>query len=272
MTTDDQKASLTDMPVQDDDTDVVDEAPAVDSSGPEPDVDEESQEVDAEAVAAVDGHIKMQKEIRSWGVWLLLFGVLHFVGSGLLSAPWGVLLLAVGLSSFYFHEPAMFVVYAVTLAWAAVSNLLGADVTWIVFGLFQIYLAVQVYRKFKQYDVVQTNFRRLVAEDRITAAPERDRAASIFPVSGCLFSALALLGLVALVVFVFGSLLLDLDVPDAVDFFIGLVVNVAVLGLAVGLATIVSHYRHRALAVLGAIASVLVLVMYIAISLWARVS
>lgn len=208
--------------------------------------DEETEpEVDDEAVAAVDGFLKMQKEIRSWGLWLLLFGVLHFIGYGLLSPPWGVLLLVVGLSSFYFHEPAMFLVYAVTLAWAAVSNLLGEDPTWIVFGLLQIYLAAQVCRKFRQYDIVQANFRRLLEEDRITAAPLRDRVASIFSVTGCLISDLALLGLVALIVFIFGALLLELKGPDAVDFYVGLVVNIAVLGLAVGLATIVAHYRHR---------------------------
>lgn len=230
--------------------------------------DEEAEsEVDEEAVAAVDGFLKMQKEIRSWGLWLLLFGALHFIGSGLLSAPWGVLLLVVGLSSFYFRQAAMFIIYAITLAWAAVSNLIGAQATWVVFGLFQVYLAVQVHRNFRRFSTIQANFRRLVAEDRITTAPAPDRAASVFPVTGCLLSAFSLLGVVGIIVTVFGAAIIKIDLPGGIDFAVGIVVNLAVLGLAIGLASIVAHYRHRALAVLGVIASVLVLLLWLAFTL-----
>ena len=76
---------------------------------------------------AASTHAVMVKEIRSWSYWLLGLGALHLVASGFLDAPWGILLLAVGLVSFVFQEAAMFVIYGVTLAWAATSNVTGGQ-------------------------------------------------------------------------------------------------------------------------------------------------
>jgi hypothetical protein len=80
-----------------------------------------------------NNYAAMLKEIRSWGFWSLGLGAVHLVTSGFLSAPWGVLLIIVGLASFYFRTASMFIIYAVTLAWAALSNLLGLDFAWIFF-------------------------------------------------------------------------------------------------------------------------------------------
>jgi hypothetical protein len=182
-----------------------------------------------------------------------------------------VLLLVVGAASFYFHEPAMFVIYAVNLIWAALSNMLGADITWVVFGLFQIVMAIQVFRNYRRFSGVQRDYRRLVAEGMINDTPKPDRAASAFPIAGCLISALALLGVVAVIVIIFGAVLLETELPSAIDVIINIVVNVAVLGLGVSLAAIIANYRRRVLPVLGAIASVIVLLLWLALGLLSRV-
>jgi hypothetical protein len=80
-----------------------------------------------DTASVVQAHEKMLKEVRSWGYVSLGLGALHLISSGFtgLSAPWGVLLIAIGLTSFYFKEAAMFVIYGTTLGWAALTNIMG---------------------------------------------------------------------------------------------------------------------------------------------------
>ena len=142
----------------------------------------------------------MLRETRSWGLSLLGLGAVHLVASGFLSAPWGILLLAVGLASFYFREAPMFIVYGVTLAWAAISNLLGGEIGWIIFALFQFFLAFQVFRKFFHFRQAQTEYATL----RVQEAPHSPlipaRAVRAFPWAGCVLGTLSLVGLVTIIV------------------------------------------------------------------------
>lgn len=98
-----------------------------------------------------DHQAVMNKDIRSWAIWLLLIGAIHIFTSGFLSAPWGVLLLIVGLASFVLRDRVMFVVYAVTIAWAAISNLISGQAAWITFAIVQVILAISLFRKFFHY-------------------------------------------------------------------------------------------------------------------------
>jgi len=94
---------------------------------------------------------KMLREIRSWGILLLILGVIQVVSSEFLSSTWGLLLIVVGLASFYFRSPAMFVVYGTTLSWAAVSNALSGAGTWGIFSVFQIFFALLTFRQYFQF-------------------------------------------------------------------------------------------------------------------------
>ena len=63
----------------------------------------EMQMSEEEMVQALDGLVKARaillKENRSWGLWLLIMGVIHVATTGFLSAPWGIILILVGLGN-----------------------------------------------------------------------------------------------------------------------------------------------------------------------------
>jgi hypothetical protein len=200
----------------------------------------------------------MLKEVRSWGLWLLGIGVLSLILSGL-SEPWGVVLLIVGLASFVFRETPMFVVYGTTVAWAAISNILSGQVGWIAFSVFQLVIAFVVFRKY-------TRFRR--AEKALDSLPGPQRASRAFPQIGCALGGLAVLGLV--IIFA-GSVLLSLaGTTGAEGVFMwleSLMIGLAILGLAVAVASLLSGYRHKVMAVLGIVASSLVLLLELVFAL-----
>jgi len=203
----------------------------------------------AEAPAPEVSRAEMLKEVRSWGYWSLGLGVVHLLVSGL-SGTWGVVLLLVGLASFIFHEPSMFVVYAITLAWVALSNMMSGQIGWIAFAAVQLFLAFRVFRK-------HAHFQKAEAALEDVGAPQR--AGRSFPQIGCALGSLALVGWVAVLAAVFlMGITGTTEVPTWVSWLESLMTSLGILGLSVGVAALVSGYRFRAISLLGAIAGALV--------------
>jgi hypothetical protein len=240
--------------------------------GAQNDEDADGEPIDPRVEAIKQAYARMLKDIRLWGQMLLLFAVLNLVGASVFNAPYGVMLLIVALASFYFRQASMYIVYAVTLAWAAVSNLLSSSGLWMGFGLIQLYMAWSVFRAYQHYGSIETAYRDLAGQGVIEDPPTPQHAAGIFPTAGCLISALALLGVVALILVIFSAIILETSVPEFVNFGAGLVVNVAVLGLAAGLAALAARYQSRVLAALGVAASLLVLIMWLAFLAFLRLN
>lgn len=200
------------------------------------------------------------KEIRSWAVTLLILGALSIFASGVLSAPWGVMLIIVGLASFYFRSSAVMVVYGVTLAWAGVTNLISGQGFWIGFAILQGYLVFRVFQKFISFRQAELS---LGEQDSDPNGLTPKRSANVFPwVSGLLgfFSLLGFVGIfVGMVIFIVVTK--SQVVPQFVIFLEGLIVNFGVLGFAVGLASILSKHPRKIVAIVGMVTGVLTLLI-----------
>jgi hypothetical protein len=203
----------------------------------------------------------MFEKIRSWGMWSLILGVLHIFTSGFLSAPWGILLILVGLASFYFRSASMFVIYATTLGWAAFSNLMSFEGGWIGFSLYQFFLAFRVfqdYRTFREVDVTPTELGQV----------STDRAARFFPWLGSIFGCSSIIGFVLIIVTILVMAVAsegNATVPDYFSFLDGLAVNFGVLGAAIGLASVLSRYPRKALGIAAIVAGSLTVLLELAI-------
>ncbi len=92
------------------------------------------------------GHETMRREIRSWGRWLLFWGVIQLVGGvvggSLFSGTWAVVLISIGLASFVFRTPANFVLYATVLFWAGLTNAVAGGAGGLVIAVVQLVLSV----------------------------------------------------------------------------------------------------------------------------------
>jgi hypothetical protein len=207
-----------------------------------------------------DAYAKMLKENRSWGFWLLGIGILHIVTSGFLSAPWGIMLILVGLASFYFRTASMFIVYAVTLSWAAISNIMSLETGWIFFAAFQVFLAIRVFQQYRQFRGVEDEYFRLIPDD-VMKKPSK-RAARFFPWLGSILGCSSIIGLIlvflAVIVFVVAAENAT-EVPGTFGFIEGLIVNFGILGFALSLGSLLSAYRPKAAAIVGLVASIITL-------------
>jgi len=211
-------------------------------------------------------HTAMLKEIRSWGLWSLGLGVIHIFSSGFLNSGWGILLIIVGIFSFYYRTAPMFMVYTVALSWAAVSNLISLNTEWVVLALFQIYLAFRTFKDFQRFRKSEDELTQ--ADSDISMACQRARKS--FPWIGSLLGCSSVIGLVILfflTLYLGSTYGWESTPPFYYNLAQGLIETFGVLGFAVSLAALVSRHTPRALPIIGLIASVLFMIVWLILSI-----
>jgi hypothetical protein len=195
----------------------------------------------------------MRKEIRSWALWCGILGIVQLVTGGL-SDAWGAMLLLVAVASLVFQAPAIFVVYGITLAWAAISNITSGSTQWIVFALLQVYFAFRLFVDFRRYRRVLDIYR---TPEGATLAPRPQpvmgRPAKIFPWLGAVLSGIALaVFLICFVVIVlFSRSPAYASYRNGISFTIDFMVNLGLLGLALGVGSLLSRYRFKVASILA---------------------
>ena len=181
---------------------------------------------------AVMTHERMERQIRSWGIWLIITGVVQMIGARGLS-PWGVVLLLVGAASFYFQESAMYIIYAVTIGWAGVLNLLNSTTAlWRGFAIIQFVIMVTLFWQFRQYRRAEKLAAGATADATSIAAPTRTQR--WFPLGALVLGGVALLLFIAAIGIAF--VLHNRALLPLINVLETLAVNMAVLGVATGLA------------------------------------
>ena len=209
-------------------------------------------------------YAKMKKDIRSWGFWLVGIGIVSMVLSFLLDPSWGLILMLVGLSSFYFSESPMFIVYGSLLAWAAVTNLMAGTLG-VIFAVFQVIIAFKIFRQYRKWNKVEKTYRYHHKMGRINKPPTPERGARFFPWLSAILSIASLATLIGVV----GGLAVspvvedDLTVMSGLDWAALFAVNLGAVGLALGIASLLSRYKQKAPSVAGVVIGGLVLVVAI---------
>lgn len=208
---------------------------------------------------------KMNKDIRSWGIFSLILGLVHLLLSGLLDSSWGIMLILVGLSSFYFRTASLYVVFAVMLVWAGVANLSSGEAAWVVFAFIQFIGAFQAIRQYYRYR--KAGFVKN-AELQQQGHIQYSRAESVFPWASCLMGTLA--GL-TVITFFLGIVLYAVIYPEqeqipyesVMAFLIALAINIGILALGFGLAAGLSNYGWKLLSIIGILCGVVVVAIFL---------
>lgn len=218
-----------------------------------------------------EAYQKMQIDLRTWGWTLVGLGIINL---GPLSLPHGLLLIAVGLLSFLVREASMYILYAVVLAWAAIGNLMAFSTApgWAIFGVVQIVLSVQVFKRFSVYKKVQADYNVSLASDELPdASPQSGRTSQVFPLGSIVLGSLGFLGAVSgLGLTMIMSPSLQPSMINVASFAVDVALIVGVLGFALGLAAILSDAPRRVLSTIGSVAGGLTMVTVIGLTMLMR--
>jgi hypothetical protein len=96
-----------------------------------------------------DQDTKVRKDLRNWGIGLIVIGVVSLIFSNFLNPTWGGLIIATGVLFILIRKPGLYIIGAVLLILAGLYNILiGSLGGWSIFGLFQIGLGISEGIKF----------------------------------------------------------------------------------------------------------------------------
>jgi hypothetical protein len=221
----------------------------------------------------------MAKSIRSWGWNLIIVGVVSLIASSFLSATWGVMMILLGVGSFLVISPALFMLYAATLAWAGISNISGGIGGWSIFALLQFYWAYSNFRLFLRYKQIYRPRPKPpvipdpydpdppITNEPLAATPmaKEDPGDRVFPWVALIVGVLSFSGMLLffLVLIIRAVLHATSSVPVWLGFMVSLSVNIGLVALFAGLAALLCGYRHKPASVLGMITGGLVVLVEI---------
>ena len=196
----------------------------------------------------------MQRELRSWSFTLLFIGVAQLIAAGGFSS-WGLLLIGLGLASFYFREAPMFIIYAVTVARAGLDNVFSGNTIWIGFGLMQGYWTYQLVQQFRR-------FQRAEAAEAAQRGVnlQLSRTGQAFPMLSIFLGIGGFAGyLLSVGGFIFLGALQNQTLLPAMDWLMVLSVYCGLIGLGAGIASGMSRYDSKPAWVAGIVLSSLTL-------------
>jgi len=221
-----------------------------------------------------DAYQKMLSDIRSWGWSLAVFGVIHLVAGHFLNLSHGLLLISVGALSFLVRESPMYVLYASVLAWAAINNFTGSKSSgWMMFGFFQAVLSVQVFQRFFLFKKVEKDYEESLVMDPPEPASSRPRRTDqIFPTVSIVAGIGGLLGtLFGLGMIFLLSAARNVTLTKIAASVTDIAMIVAVLGVSLGLASLLSKAPRRQLSIVGTVAGGLAILIDVGLIVLVRV-
>jgi len=215
----------------------------------------------------VADYSSMLAKIKSWGQGFLFLGVVQIIASGVLSAGWGALLLVVGAASFYFRDAAMFMVYTMTILWAGIGNLFAGGWIWVGFGVLQFYWAFGLFREFLRFRHVQEEYATHVQSDPSRGVAPAMHARRMFPWASLILGVLVIIGVVIVFVLLATAASPDAEPSNALYTLFDVLPNLAVVGMAMGLASVLCRFPFRLVAAVGMLACTLVMLSWLALLL-----
>ncbi|MBI4926157.1 MAG: hypothetical protein HY835_00220 [Anaerolineae bacterium] len=203
-------------------------------------------------------------DVRGWGVWLMITGVMSLIASAEMSSSWGVMLIVLGAGSFVFRTPALYVIYGCTLLWAAIQNaLMSGDGMWMAFSLLQVFLSVRVFMQFRRFNrAYQAGVKAAAGGEAGAETVESlqpDPYAGFLPWISLALGFFSLLGFGAVFI---ATILLPEGSPTAqLDYLFELMINLGLLGFTAGLGSLLSRHRFKGASIAGLILGGLVVLI-----------
>lgn len=113
------------------------------------DVQHDNLSLQATAKPAVQR--SFEQELGSFGVSLIIIGILHLLLTDVLDPTWGVVLIVLGLLNLVLRYRFMFILNGLAIFLVGLMNIFGAPFGfWTLFGIMQLVWGVQEMGKFGQ--------------------------------------------------------------------------------------------------------------------------
>jgi hypothetical protein len=221
---------------------------------------------------------QMYRSLRSWAAILVFFGGLFIFASGIsyylnsgFNPTGGIALIIVAILSLKIKIPAMLVIYAVVMGWAAVTSALwgwwGGGKLWLILSLVQIICTVLFVIQYRKYRHLRLRELFQAGNWPANLAPPRDEAviSGKFALASLILAGVPLILLMLITDFIAPQLYqLSIQLSHLTDILFIASGDLEGLALGLGWAAILTENTKKglALATAGVVMSAIVLVVW----------
>lgn len=99
----------------------------------------------------------MVKDLRGWGIGLIIMGIVQIVLSQYLDPLWGILLIVTGVITLLARSRGMFIALGIILLIAGLGNLLGPT-GWKIYGVLQLVWGIREIVKYGKYGEIDNYY------------------------------------------------------------------------------------------------------------------
>lgn len=222
----------------------------------------QQSQVEITSILSGNPYDAMCKAIRNSGWWLVAWTIFSVFQPNL---PWAVVLITIALMSFYFHNvAAMFLVYSGMLFWASAANLFSGEPEWIFAAVIQVVFGILSLREYRIYRNAKVGCGSKFLSQGPCTLPSTDREAHM----AWLAFILGVIGLVGLCSIIPAGLVLYYEPGETVEQIVtnllGVIMELSILGIPVGIAALSISRRAWGAAIVGiALGGVMLLVTMI---------
>lgn len=95
--------------------------------------------------------VLLEKDLKGWCRALILIGIISLLVPNFLSPVWGVILIILGILTFFIIEPAMYLVFSSIIIMLGISNSITSSVGWSIFSVIQIIIGFYIFKSYFNY-------------------------------------------------------------------------------------------------------------------------
>ena len=110
----------------------------------------------------------MKKDIRGWGIGLIILGFIHLLAAGFLEPTWGVVIIILGIINLVLQRREMYIANGIALIVVGIMNIAGSidagGGSWTAFGIMQLIWGGQEIRKFFKFKNLHETGEELAGE------------------------------------------------------------------------------------------------------------
>lgn len=218
---------------------------------------------------------RMYKRIDSWALTSAGLGVLSLIVGGL-DAGWGLIMIIIAALCWRIKAASMFVLFGVTMAWAALTNGLaalgrGASPLWLAMGLLQLYWVVSLVREYRVYQSLplQAMYEAKQWPAGFGAPPGGQAVTKWFGIAGMAIGALAFLMLLGpIVINIAWVVSTGTDAPsDVLNYIFVMSPDLAVLSIGLSAAAMATRGGKKVWGVGGVAVGGVTLLLWLALIL-----
>ncbi len=216
--------------------------------------------------------------LKKWGIALIVLGVLHLLLTQFLDPIWGGLIIILGILNLSIKKKEMLIVNGILLLFVGTMNSTTVifpgenNFTWLIFGVFQIYLGIKEIIKFNEYKKEEIRENSTIVTEPLQSTLNDGISTKHSGFGVASFIIFCSIFLISIITFI-SSIIMGLSNPEGlseesvatviIGFSMMFSVLLSLVGVGFGITGLITKNRKKVYPVLGLVLNTIIFIIFI---------